>query len=93
MDDMQFSQVHVANWGGLSDYYINRNGAPSGDKVAVTLLQDTLRKHDFWRDGFHVAVAVYTVPTAEVDEVTVKGPQVYLRGQPVECEGLTVVKT
>jgi len=91
MDDKVYKTVYVAYWGGQSHYMVCENYEVDGAlKVAKGLafhLPD-----DYWQKGFRIPVAIYYVEVEDVTEISLQGPQLMVRGQPVACKRLTVIK-
>ena len=80
--------VHVAHWGiGATAYAVVELHDP---KSAVRALSEKLQGDKHWRDSFPVPVATYYIERSDVDEITLFGPQLMVRGQPVVLQDLTI---
>jgi len=89
MNDSRLVTVHVAYWGGVSEYVIVDLSEP---RAAVDRLKETIQS-EHWRDGFSVPVASYYVTEDELDELTLRGPQLMVRGQPHRMVDLTIIRS
>ena len=75
-----FRSVYVAYWDGESVY-------STGTEVSAAQNLNLNSQGDLL-----VPVAVYEVEIEDISEITLDGPQLMVRGQPVACKRLTIVK-
>ena len=80
--------AHVAHWGiGATAYAVVELHEP---KAAVRALSEKLQGDKHWNDAYSVPVATYYIERSDVDEITLFGPQLMVRGQPVVLQDLTI---
>jgi len=86
---MEFFTVHVAEWSGMVRHSVTRDYNPRlvVDELKQLIDDEVLNK------GLSVPVASYIINEDEIDEITLQGPQLMIRGQPVSVRVLTVVST
>jgi len=92
-----FYWVVVASWGGVikMDAQLSTTEQPTytAKKLAVRRVCDEIMLRRGSEVAYHAgnqAVAMYTVELDDIDEVTLSGPQLMVRGQPVAMLSLEI---
>ena len=92
-----FYWVVVASWGGVikMDAQLSTTEQPTytAKKLAVRQVCDEIMLRRGSEVAYHAgnqAVAMYTVELDDIDEVTLSGPQLMVRGQPVAMLSLEI---
>jgi len=86
-----YRDVHVAYWAGRANYCVNTPIEKDAGLHAAEIVVSEVGR-GCWQEGFTMPVAIYSVAYEDIDEITLDGPQLMVRGQPVACKRLTIVK-
>jgi hypothetical protein len=93
----KFYWVAVASWGGVvkMDAQLSTSDNPTykAKKLAARRVVDEIMLRQGSEVAHHAgnqAVAIYTVELDEIDEVSLAGPQLMVRGQPVAMLSLEI---
>ena len=91
----KFYWVAVASWGGVvkMDAQLSTSDHPTyqAKKLAARRVADEIMLRQGSEVAYHAgnqAVAMYTVELEDIDEITLAGPQIMVRGQPVAMRSL-----
>jgi len=93
----KFYWVAVASWGGVvkMDAQLSTSDHPTyqAKKLAARRVVDEIMLRQGSEAAYHAgnqAVAMYTVELDDIDEMTLAGPQLMVRGQPVPMLSLEI---
>jgi hypothetical protein len=93
----KFYWVAVAEWGGVvkMDVQLSTSDNPTyqAKKLATRRVADEIMLRQGSEVAYHAgnqAVAMYTVELEDIDEITLAGPQLMVRGQPVSMLSLEI---
>jgi hypothetical protein len=93
----KFYWVAVASWGGVvkMDAQLSTSDNPTyqAKKLAARRVADEIMLRQGSEVAYHAgnqAVAMYTIELDDIDEMTLTGPQLMVRGQPVPMLSLEI---